>query len=555
MGKRPLSKGKGAINMIDNQTVGKTIATLRQQADLSQQALADLCSVTHQAVSKWEKGLALPDMQTMLFLSKYFSVSMEDILTGNLPVSADGEKAPEQDAEIQDEILSEAADIAADMEAENEVDPAVWDDDAEEIPGEKEEIPAMPWQEICHLVPFASAATLDQLVYANLEKGETADWKIVSHLMPFVSQSTVDELLDHCPDRLWDWKHARSALPFASREKIEQMFFQFLKEMDVQKLTEIAPFVSGKFMAQAIREMGDSVDADLAIKRLLPFLPREMVDELILRKAGQQPRKTPVQPLPSWEEILDRAPMADEKELSRLILDKINRDGVQELDWPMATILIPFANHDALVRLANAMLAAGKNAQEGAQMGFEPYFQMKTEKKSSPRKERALMRIARKAVEDGNEDWLEEHGEDLTADELDEIISLAADKGLWDALEEIWEHADNKTLQKLIRKAVEQEQWDLLEEMQEHADAETLQYITKAASSAHQWELLEELQEHLDDPSLRAAARAAAQNQQWDLLEEMLDRLDQDTLQEMLEAAMQASNWEIIDAISELMDE
>ena len=45
--------------MIDNQTVGKTIAALRQQADLSQQALANLCNVTHQAVSKWEKGGSL----------------------------------------------------------------------------------------------------------------------------------------------------------------------------------------------------------------------------------------------------------------------------------------------------------------------------------------------------------------------------------------------------------------------------------------------------------------------------------------------------------------
>lgn len=578
---------KGAFIMIDNQTVGKTIAALRQQADLSQQALANLCNVTHQAVSKWEKGLALPDMQTMLFLSKYFSVSMEDILTGNVPAAADMKKAQERDGQMPDEILADIdadigaeieagiaaeieesiaagikeniadeikAGIAAGFEAEKEADHTARKENAEETAGEKEGIPSMDWQEIIHLAPFASRATLDQLVLANLENGEKADWKLISNLLPFVSRSTVDGLMDRCLDTPLDWNHARCVLPFAGREKIEQIFSCFLKNMDVQKLTEVAPFVSGKFMAQAIREMGDSVDVDLALKRLLPFLPTEMVDELILRKAGKQPRKTQMQQLPSWGEILDRAPMADENELSRLILDKINQDGVEEMDWPMATILIPFANHDALCRLANAMIKAGKNAQEGTQMGFEPYFQMETEKRKAPRKERALMRIARKAVEEGNEEWLEEHGEDLTSEELDEIIPLAAEAGMWDALAEIWKHTDGETLQKLIRKAVEQEQWDLLEEMAEHAEDGTLQYITQAAASAHQWELLEELQAHLDDSSLSAAARSAAENQQWDLLEEMLDRLDQETLQFVLDAAMQASNWDIIDAISELME-
>lgn len=46
--------------MIDNRVVGRRIAMLRQKSALTQQQLAALMSVSHQAVSKWESGQALP---------------------------------------------------------------------------------------------------------------------------------------------------------------------------------------------------------------------------------------------------------------------------------------------------------------------------------------------------------------------------------------------------------------------------------------------------------------------------------------------------------------
>ena len=72
--------------MIDNELAGRNIMILRLEKGLSQQGLAEICSVTHQAVSKWENGAALPDMQTMLFLSRYFGVPIENMLTEDLAV-------------------------------------------------------------------------------------------------------------------------------------------------------------------------------------------------------------------------------------------------------------------------------------------------------------------------------------------------------------------------------------------------------------------------------------------------------------------------------------
>ena len=70
---------------IDTTKTGAAIAAYRQRMNLSQQGLAGLMNVTHQAVSKWEKGLALPDTETLLALSKLFGTTMEDLLTGVLP--------------------------------------------------------------------------------------------------------------------------------------------------------------------------------------------------------------------------------------------------------------------------------------------------------------------------------------------------------------------------------------------------------------------------------------------------------------------------------------
>lgn len=71
--------------MIDNRTVGRCIARLRVAKGMTQQGLAAALNVSHQAVSKWETGAALPDMQTFYSMSKLFGVTMEPDFDGRSP--------------------------------------------------------------------------------------------------------------------------------------------------------------------------------------------------------------------------------------------------------------------------------------------------------------------------------------------------------------------------------------------------------------------------------------------------------------------------------------
>ena len=59
--------------------------SLRRQAGLSQDELANLLGVTRQAVQKWEAGTSRPDMDNLVSLAEYFQVSLDYLVTGKEP--------------------------------------------------------------------------------------------------------------------------------------------------------------------------------------------------------------------------------------------------------------------------------------------------------------------------------------------------------------------------------------------------------------------------------------------------------------------------------------
>ena len=61
-------------------TIGTKIQTLRKQRGLSQEQLAEILGVSRQAVSKWEAGQSVPDIDKIVLICDYFGVTTDYIL-------------------------------------------------------------------------------------------------------------------------------------------------------------------------------------------------------------------------------------------------------------------------------------------------------------------------------------------------------------------------------------------------------------------------------------------------------------------------------------------
>ncbi len=65
-------------------TIGNKIRELRKKHGITQEQLAESVGVSFQAVSKWENGIALPDITLAPILASYFSVSMDTLFDFSL---------------------------------------------------------------------------------------------------------------------------------------------------------------------------------------------------------------------------------------------------------------------------------------------------------------------------------------------------------------------------------------------------------------------------------------------------------------------------------------
>ncbi len=61
-------------------TLGEKINSLRKQRNMTQDELAEKMGVSSQAVSKWEKGLSIPDIPILIELSDFFHITLDDLL-------------------------------------------------------------------------------------------------------------------------------------------------------------------------------------------------------------------------------------------------------------------------------------------------------------------------------------------------------------------------------------------------------------------------------------------------------------------------------------------
>lgn len=71
---------KASDTLLDLLQIGKKLSELRQIKELTQDELAETLFVSHQAISKWERGLTLPSIDNLCYMMEFYSVSLEELL-------------------------------------------------------------------------------------------------------------------------------------------------------------------------------------------------------------------------------------------------------------------------------------------------------------------------------------------------------------------------------------------------------------------------------------------------------------------------------------------
>lgn len=88
--------------MNNSNNTGEFLKSLRISKGLTQMELAEYLNVSNKTISKWENGLGIPEISTLVILADFYDVSVDDILRGTKRIS----KNPEKEVNIVNYIIS-----------------------------------------------------------------------------------------------------------------------------------------------------------------------------------------------------------------------------------------------------------------------------------------------------------------------------------------------------------------------------------------------------------------------------------------------------------------
>lgn len=77
--------------------IGKFIASCRKEKGLTQMQLAEQLNITNRAVSKWETGKSIPDVSIMMELCDILGIIVNELLSGERIAMEDYKAKAEKD--------------------------------------------------------------------------------------------------------------------------------------------------------------------------------------------------------------------------------------------------------------------------------------------------------------------------------------------------------------------------------------------------------------------------------------------------------------------------
>lgn len=64
--------------------ISNQLKNYRKEFNISQEELAEIVHVSRQTISNWENNKSYPDLQSLLLISKYFKISLDELVKGDV---------------------------------------------------------------------------------------------------------------------------------------------------------------------------------------------------------------------------------------------------------------------------------------------------------------------------------------------------------------------------------------------------------------------------------------------------------------------------------------
>lgn len=89
-----------------NSNFSENLKKIRKDNDLSQEMLADKLGVSRQSVSKWESGMAYPEMDKVIQICKMFDLNLDELLNQDMEIVNESREAKKKSKEYYNEFIS-----------------------------------------------------------------------------------------------------------------------------------------------------------------------------------------------------------------------------------------------------------------------------------------------------------------------------------------------------------------------------------------------------------------------------------------------------------------
>ena len=191
--------------MFDTMKFGKALSTLRKQADMTQNEVADKLNLSRQAISKYERGESFPDISVLVMIAELFNVTLDQLINYGEPT--EGEST----------ILKNVAKGNADIIAENIADvvnlapllkPSILTKLSYQF--EKQGI------DISDIITLAEYLN-DEAVVKLIEKATFDDIndELLEKFIPMLNNNSKEAIFQKILDGEMDWHFIKALLPYA----------------------------------------------------------------------------------------------------------------------------------------------------------------------------------------------------------------------------------------------------------------------------------------------------------------------------------------------------